>query len=162
MSTNAVCVLRPSMRARTWPLFVAALTLCAFAAAQDSPDALESKILRLESEWHAAYKQSDVSAMNSLLADDFIITEEDGSTFSKPGYIAHNGNSSVHVVISDMSNLQVRMHGSNTAVVTGAYHEKGVEKSNVYEYYDRFTDVWMNSNGRWQIIVSHYSPRTRQ
>jgi ketosteroid isomerase-like protein len=149
------------MKAKTWLLVVAALTLCAFATAQDSPDTLESKILGLESQWNTAYMKSDVSAMNSLLADDFIITEEDGSTFSKPGYIAHNGNSSVHVEISKMSDLKVRMHG-NTAVVTGTYHEKGTEKGKAYEYYDRFTDVWMNRKGAWQVIVSHYSSRTRE
>ena len=97
--------------------------------------------------------------MGSLLADDFIITIEDGSTFSKVGYIAHNGNSAVHVEISEMSDLQVRMHG-NTGVVTGSYHEKGSEKGKSYEYRDRFTDVWMNINGRWQVIASHYSLRS--
>ena len=44
-----------------------------------------------------------------------------------------------------------------TAVVTGAYHEKGISKGKPYEYRDRFTDVWMNKNGRWQVIASHYS-----
>jgi hypothetical protein len=29
--------------------------------------------------------------MESLLADDFVLTVEDGSTFSKYGYVAHNG-----------------------------------------------------------------------
>jgi ketosteroid isomerase-like protein len=53
------------------------------------------------------------------------------------------------------------MHG-NTAVVTGAYHEKGTEKGKPYEYRDRFTDVWMNTNGRWQVIASHYSLRASQ
>lgn len=52
------------------------------------------------------------------------MTEEDGSTFSKPGYIAHYGNSTVRVDVSKMSDLKVRMHG-NTAVVTGAYARKG-------------------------------------
>ena len=99
--------------------------------------------------------------MDSLLADDFIITVEDGSTFSKTGYIAHNGNSTVHVEISDMSDLKVRVHGK-TAVVTGAYHEKGTEKGKPYEYHDRFTDVWMNNNRGWQLIVSHYSVPARQ
>lgn len=94
--------------------------------------------------------------MNSLLADDFIITVEDGSTFSKPGYIAHNGDSTVHVETSDMSDLKVRMHGK-AAIVTGAYHEKGISKGKPYEYHDRFTDVWMNVNGKWQVIASHYS-----
>jgi len=48
------------------------------------------------------------------------------------------------------------MHGK-TAVVTGAYHEKRTSKGKSYEYRDRFTDVWMNRNGPWQVIASHYS-----
>jgi ketosteroid isomerase-like protein len=127
-----------------------------FAPAQDKPDLGRSQIVGLENKWNAAYKRSDVAVMDSLLADDFIITVEDGSTFSKPGYIAHNGNSTVHVEISDMSDVKVRMHGK-TAVVTGAYHEKGTDKGKAYEYRDRFTDVWMNNNGKWRLIVSHYS-----
>lgn len=94
--------------------------------------------------------------MESLLADDFIITLEDGSTFSKSGYIAHNGDPTVRIEATEMSGITVRMH-ANTAVVTGAYHEKGISKGKPYEYHDRFTDVWMNLNGRWQVIVSHYS-----
>jgi len=124
--------------------------------AQNKADADSSQIVGLENKWNAAYQRGDVAAMDSLLADDFIITVEDGSTFSKPGYIAHNGNSTVRVEISDMSDLKVRMH-SKTAVVTGAYHEKGTEKGKAYEYRDRFTDVWMINDGRWQLIVSHYS-----
>jgi ketosteroid isomerase-like protein len=151
------------MKNRTLLLVVASLAVCLldFSAAQDRPDAVASKILALENKWNTAYKRSDITAMDSLLADDFIITVEDGSTFSKPGYIAHNGNSTLHVEISDMSDLKVRMHG-NTAVVTGAYHEKGTEKGKAYEYHDRFTDVWMNIQGAWQVIVSHYSLRTRE
>ena len=126
------------------------------AAAQDTPESPSSTILALENKWNAAYKRGDVVAMNSLLADDFIITVEDGSTFSKPGYIAHNGDSTVHVETSYMSDLKVRMHGK-AAVVTGAYHEKGISKGKRYEYHDRFTDVWMNLNGKWQVIASHYS-----
>src|SRR5712692_4274499 len=151
------------MKPRISLLVAASLAVLAldFAVAQNNPDALASKVLALEKKWNDVYKRSDIAAMDSLLADDFIITVEDGSTFSKPGYIAHNGDSAVHVTTSDMSDLQVRMHG-NTAVVTGAYHEKGTEKGKPYEYHDRFTDVWMNVNGRWQVIVSHYSLRAGQ
>jgi hypothetical protein len=101
--------------------------------------------------------RGDIATMESLLADDFIVTIEDGSTFSKSGYIAHSGDSTVHVEISEMSGLKVRTHGNIAAVVTGAYREKGLSKGKSYEYRDRFTDVWMNSNGRWQVIASHYS-----
>jgi ketosteroid isomerase-like protein len=126
------------------------------ATAQNKPESASSKVLALENKWNAAYKRGDIATMESLLAEDFIITVEDGSTFSKSGYIAHNGDSTLRVEITDMSGLSVRMHG-NTAVVTGAYHEKGTSKGKPYEYRDRFTDVWMNLNGKWQVIASHYS-----
>jgi ketosteroid isomerase-like protein len=126
------------------------------ATAQSKPDSAASKILALEDKWNAAYKRGDVATMGSLLAEDFIITVEDGSTFSKSGYIAHNGDSTVHVEVTEMSGQNVRMHG-NTAIVTGAYHEKGVSDGKPYEYRDRFTDVWMNRNGSWQVVASHYS-----
>ncbi len=113
-------------------------------------------MIELENKWNAAYQRGDIAVMNSLLDDDFIITVEDGSTFSKPGYIAHSGDTTVHVSQSEMSDLRVRMH-DNTAVVTGTYHEKGTSKGKPYEYRDRFTDVWININGRWRVIASHYS-----
>jgi ketosteroid isomerase-like protein len=151
------------MKIRVSLLVLAALAVWTLnlAAAKSARDPAASKILALEKKWNDVYKRSDIAAMDALLADDFIITVEDGSTFSKPGYIAHNGDSAVHVTTSEMSDLQVRMHG-NTAVVTGAYHEKGTENGKPYEYRDRFTDVWMNMNGKWQVIVSHYSLRAGQ
>ena len=132
-----------------------------FAGAQTKPNPGSAIILGLEAKWNAAYDRGDIATMNTLLADNFIITVEDGSTFSKSGYIAHYGDSTVHVEISEMSDLRVRMHGK-TAVVTGAYHEKGTSKGKPYEYRDRFTDVWMNTNGTWQVIASHYSIPARE
>lgn len=59
----------------TWPLF---------AAAQGNPD-VASKILASEDKWNAAYKRSDIATMESLLAEDFIITLEDGRHFQQVG-----------------------------------------------------------------------------
>jgi ketosteroid isomerase-like protein len=59
-----------------------------------------------------------------------------------------------------MSDLKVRMHG-NTAVVTGAYYEKGIEAGRPYEYHDRLTDIWMKIQNRWKLVASHYSLRSQ-
>jgi len=147
------------MNIRLSLLVVSALALGAwdFGVAQGKREPGASKILALESKWNEAYKRGDIATMESLLADDFVITVEDGSTFSKSGYIAHNGDSTVHVEVSEMTDLRVRMHG-NVAVVTGAYHEKGTSKGKGYESRDRLTDVWMmNKNGALQVIAGHYS-----
>ncbi|HTM43180.1 MAG TPA: nuclear transport factor 2 family protein [Terriglobales bacterium] len=144
------------VRASLLVLVLLATLALSVSDAQNKRDSA-SQVLAVEKQWNEVYKRGDIAMMNSLLTDDFIITVEDGQTYSKPGYIAHSGNSSVHVQVSDMSDLQVRMHG-NTAVVTGAYHEKGTDKGKPYEYRDRLTDIWMNYNGRWRLVASHYSP----
>lgn len=123
--------------------------------AQDKPDA-RAEIRALELKWTESYKQRQVDILNSLLDADFVITIEDGSTYSKTGYISHSAEPSVHVEVAEMSDLKVRMHG-NTAVVTGAYHERGESNGKRYEYHDRLTDVWMKTGGRWQVVASHYS-----
>jgi ketosteroid isomerase-like protein len=113
-------------------------------------------VLALEKKWTQAYKERQIDILSSLLSDEFIITVEDGSTYGKEGYITHTADTSVRVQIAELSDLRVRMHG-NTAVVTGAYHEKGQSKGKDYEYHDRLTDVWMDVGGKWQVIASHYS-----
>ena len=136
------------------------LTFCLLAAmaislaAQEKPDA--AYVRSLELQWTESYKQRQVDMLASLLVDDFVITIEDGSTYSKTGYISHSAEPSVHVEVAEMSDLKVRMHG-NTAVVTGAYHEIGESNRKRYEYHDRFTDIWMKSSGKWQVVASHYS-----
>lgn len=128
-------------------------------AQQRSSD--EAKILSLEKKWAESYRLRDISILSSLLAEDFIITVEDGSTFGKAGYISHSADSTVQVEIAELSELKVRVHG-NTAVVTGAYHETGTSKGKPYDYHDRLTDVWMKRDGNWQVIASHYSVPVKQ
>jgi ketosteroid isomerase-like protein len=116
----------------------------------------EATIRSLEMKWTEAYKQRNIDILSSLLADDFVITIEDGSIYSKAGYISHSADASVHVQFAELSDLKVRMHG-DTAIVTGAYHEMGEQNGKRYDYHDRLTDVWMKTAGRWQVVASHYS-----
>jgi len=122
--------------------------------AQEQSDA--ATVRALEMKWTASYKERNIDILSSLLADDFVITIEDGSVYSKTGYISHSADPSVHVQVAELSDLKVRLHGV-TAVVTGAYHERGESNGKPYEYHDRFTDVWIKSAGKWQVISSHYS-----
>jgi ketosteroid isomerase-like protein len=123
-------------------------------AQQASPE--EAKILALEKKWTDAYRQHNLGIMTSMLAEDFVFTIEDGRVFGKMGYISHTADSSVQVDIAEQSDLRVHMHG-NVAIVTGAYHEIGSSKGKRYEYRDRSTDVWMKTDGQWQLIASQYS-----
>ena len=143
------------MRARVFS--VLALGLFGYFAvrtlAQEKSDA--AAIRALEQKWVDAYKQRQITTVASLLADDYVITLEDGSTYGKVGFISYNAGA-LRVDVAEVSDLKVRLH-ENIAVVTGAYHEKGVLAGKSYDYHDRLTDVWMKTAGKWQLIASHYS-----
>jgi ketosteroid isomerase-like protein len=133
--------------------------LCLLAASQSLPAQEKSDaatIRSLELKWTQSYKERSIDILSSLLAEEFVITIEDGSVYSKAGYISHSADASVHVAVAELSDLKVRMHG-DTAIVTGAYHEKGDSNGKPYEYHDRLTDVWMRVGGKWQVVASHYS-----
>jgi ketosteroid isomerase-like protein len=122
-------------------------------AQQASP---EATILALEKKWTDAYKLRNITLMTSMLAEDFVMTVEDGSIYGKMGYMAHTADTSTEVDVAEESDLKVRMHGT-VAVVTGAYREIGISKGKRYEYRDRLTDVWMKIDGQWRLIAAHYS-----
>lgn len=134
---------------------VLAVTKSAVAQEDDA-----AKVRALEMKWTDSYKLRKIDILSSLLSDDFVITVEDGATYSKSGYITHTADTSVQVKLAELSDLKVHLHG-NAAVVTGAYHEKGISNGHPYEYHDRLTDVWMKREGNWQVIASHYSVPTK-
>jgi ketosteroid isomerase-like protein len=126
-------------------------------AAQD-PSSAASQVRKLEEKWTAAYKERQIDILSTLLTEDFVITVEDGNTYSKAGYITHSADPTVHVEVAELSDLRVRVRGGdNIAVVTGAYHERGQSKGKPYEYHDRLTDVWVRVGNSWRVLVSHYS-----
>lgn len=143
-----------------WTLILCLLTTSAAGLwAQEKSDAATVRALELK--WTESYKQHNIDILSSLLSDEFVITIEDGSIYSKAGYITHSADSAVHVQVAELSDLKVRLHG-DTAIVTGAYHEKGESKGKPYEYHDRLTDVWMKIGGKWQVIASHYSVPSKE
>ncbi|PYU41139.1 MAG: hypothetical protein DMG54_20785 [Acidobacteria bacterium] len=143
------------MRARILSALVLCLLGC-FAVrnlAQEKSDV--ASIRTLELKWVDAYKQRQIAAVAALLAEDYVITLEDGSTYGKVGFISYNAGP-LRVDIADLTDVKIHMH-ENIAVVTAGYHERGEFGGKSYDYHDRLTDVWMKIGGKWQLIASHYS-----
>ena len=65
-----------------------ALLLFAFLVAPlAAQDGASAQVRQLEEKWTAAYKDRQIDILSSLLTEDFMITVEDGNTYSKAGYI---------------------------------------------------------------------------
>ena len=78
------------MRAvKRFPFFLFVVACFALRGlAQEKPETAAIRIL--ESKWVDAYKQRQISTVASLLAEDYVITLEDGSTYGKTGFISYN------------------------------------------------------------------------
>ena len=136
-----------------------AMALCvligsqAFLCAQQKSEA--DKVLDMEVKLTNAYRDRQVETFAAMLDEDFVITFEDGSTYSKTGYLSYTAAPGAKVEIAEMSDVKVRVHGT-TAIVTGAYHERGSSDGDPYDYHERFTDVWIKKNGKWLVVASQY------
>jgi len=144
------------MRARACIILFTYL-LCTCLARVHAQESAEAALIRsLEMKWADSYKSRQFAVLSSLIDDDYVITVEDGSTYGKVGLLSHTAKASEHVEVAEFSDLKIRMH-TGTAVVTGRYHEGGESAGKRYDYNDRFTDVWMNVQGKWKLIASQYS-----
>ena len=132
------------------------LVLLAIRSTAQEPGAA-AQVKKLEEKWTASYKDREIDILSSLLTEDFVITVEDGNTYSKAGYITHSADPTVKVEVAELSDLRVRVRGGTIAVVTGAYHELGRSNGKPYEYRDRLTDVWVRVGNGWRVLCSHYS-----
>jgi ketosteroid isomerase-like protein len=125
------------------------------AGAQDS-----SKIIAMENLWNRAELNNDAPAVQLLLADDFVMTVAEGILYNKSQIVASVADKSYRPEALQSSDMVVHYYG-NTAVLTGAYYEKGIDKGKPWVRRGRFTDTWMNLNGRWQCIASHFSVKPK-
>jgi ketosteroid isomerase-like protein len=126
---------------------------CAFA--QDS-----SKVLAMERAWNQAELRNDASAVQLLLADDFVLTAAEGTLYNKAQMISSIRDNSYRPDLLESSDMKVHSYG-NAAVVTGMYHEKGTEKGRAWERSGRFTDTWVFLDNRWQCVASHFSTKPK-
>jgi ketosteroid isomerase-like protein len=131
-----------------------ALMLLAFfvpVMAQENGEA--AKVMALENVWNQAEMQQDTHAIESLMTADFVLTTFDGTVQNKAQYIASVKDKDYHPQILASSNMKIHLYG-NTAIVTGDYREKGLEKDKPFEHKGRLTDTWINQGGKWVCASS--------
>lgn len=118
------------------------------------PNGEEGRIIALESAWDQAEQNKDADALANLLADNIVYVDYDGSISTKRQLLAEV--KSPDIVGEQINNegVSVHMHGSNVAVSTGIYRDKGIEKGKPFSRRGRFTNVWLNQNGKWECIAS--------
>lgn len=103
-----------------------------------------------------AIKNKDKSALERLLADDYVSISWEGKTYNKADSIAATLAADSKLDSYTLDPLKVRILG-NTAVVTGRNKEKSRFKGKDTSGQYAWTDVYAKHNGRWRAVSSHSS-----
>jgi hypothetical protein len=139
-----------------------ALCMAALAAAQSPPVKSDQEtLIELEQGWNEAFYQKNLAFIESVLAEEFIATYDDGSRGDKAKELAlaEAFNQQVESAIQD--EFIVKVYG-NTAVVWFTLRLVGVKQGERAEVTLRYTDVFVLRDGRWQCVSSQstrVSPR---
>ena len=128
--------------------------------AQDAASA-EQAVRRQDDERIRAQIAADTVALRRIYADDFIGIGPTGVMRHKPEVIADFTSHALTYQSIVTSEVRVRVYGM-TAVETGRSTMVGQDKGKTVPAENRFTRVWVFTDGRWQLVANHYSPMTAQ
>lgn len=134
---------------RSCVLSIALATLSAPVAAQAT--VAQRTLLRLTEARVAADFKADRAALDTLLADDLTYARSSGVMDDKSKVLAEVGPGGPYQLdYLNPDSLQARAYG-NVGVVTGILRVKLSAQPTPYRI--RFTDVWAERRGRWQLVA---------
>lgn len=114
-----------------------------------------TKLLRdIEERLATAWVKGDRSFIEQILADDWSVTDLTGRVLKKAEVLEEAfGSKNQQIFSMRIDEVNVRSFG-DWAIVTGRTQAAGKYKGKVAEVTLRFTDVFANRNGKWQVVAS--------
>jgi ketosteroid isomerase-like protein len=113
----------------------------------------EEQLEQLEHELVGAFLNRDIDALGRILADEFIITDPHGPSFTKERYLADLEAQRVSFKSLVIDEIDVRVI-DDTAVVTGKATADGRSQDGPYKGQYSFMDVYLRKRSGWQAILS--------
>ena len=104
---------------------------------------------------------ADTIALRRIYADDFLGIGPTGVVRNKAEVIADFTTHALTYQSITTAEVHVRVYG-NTAVETGRSTMVGQDRGKDVPRENRFTRVWVMTDGRWQLVANHYSLMTMQ
>ncbi len=113
---------------------------------------VEQQILQLDSRRMRAMIDADIGALKSILADEMTYVHTTTALDTKQSLLdaLESGGLNYQSMITD--DVKVRLYG-DTAIVTGAAKIQVSSRGQPNSFGVRFTDVYANQDGRWQMVA---------
>jgi peptidylprolyl isomerase len=119
---------------------------------KSTPGNAEQSLTNIEHQWTEAFKNRDKDALNLILDDRFVFTDDKGHVFGKTQYI-DAAIQAIRVESYSLDDMTVRVFGE-TGVVAGRWDGKltieGKDASGAF----RYTDTFVKRLGRWRAVAS--------
>ena len=121
----------------------------------------EQAVQQQDQERIRAQITADTVALRRVYADDFLGIGPTGVVRNKAEVIADFTTHALTYQSITTAEVRVRVYG-NAAVQTGRSTMVGQDRGKAVPRENRFTRVWVMTDGRWQLVANHYSPMTTQ
>ena len=121
----------------------------------------EQAVQQQDQERIRAQIAADTIALRRIYADDFLGIGPTGVVRNKEEVIGDFTTHALTYQSITTTEVRVRVYG-NTAVETGRSTMVGQDKGKDVPRENRFTRVWVMTDGRWQLVANHYSLMTTQ
>ncbi len=128
--------------------------LLAMRAGAQANSQVEAELLALQNEWAKARIERNVKFLERLYAKEFWITSMNGSIVTRAEDIGVFASGEMKPEIISDEDMKVRVY-ENFAIVTGREKLKGTYKGFPGDFVQRFTNVYVRRDGRWQMVTHH-------
>ena len=125
------------------------LCLCDCSVQKDQKET-ERYILESERQWAESVATGDTSAIERILANDFIGVDPRGRLYPKQQIIDETRNAPKHFVSNRLNDVKVRFYGKTVIAQGSETWEKHSGERGRFVW----TDTWLQSDGRWQIVAA--------
>jgi ketosteroid isomerase-like protein len=110
-------------------------------------------LMQVERDWDMALRTNNTAFIDALLADDFIVTYDDGSRGDRADELAFAARFNQKIDSSTLDEFIVREYGE-TAIVWFTLRLSGPMKGQTVELAYRFVDVFVLRAGQWKCVSS--------
>lgn len=127
-----------------------------FGMVGTSGDSTTAAIIQLEREWVAAIVNKDTAALDRLLAPEFSGTSPTGHVYTKHMALEDLARGTYAVDGMTLDEASVNVYRETAVAFTSQEEHSryaGMPVSGHYHY----TNVWVNTGGRWRVVASHGS-----
>jgi hypothetical protein len=111
-------------------------------------------MLDLQHRWVVALVEADTRALDTILVDSYVDTDEGGSRFDKAGVLAALKSGDLKLASITLLETHVQRYG-DSAVLTGASAQTGSFQVQPIAPKILFTATLVLQNGKWRAAAAH-------